>query len=136
MGSPIRKSACCGDNTHPVYAVSGNRYILVHLLDFLNVRKVGGVATVCKLWNDACADDLLWKGLYERTQVCEAGVEEWAQGLVDRPFGREAVGWEVKVYNEELMEWIPGVVMDYRNGGYNVGYFNGEVHLEFEQRSQ
>lgn len=47
-------------------------------------------------------------------------MEEWASALAARPFGEDAVGWEVEVFSEEEGAYLPGLVLGYAEGHYRV----------------
>ena len=47
-------------------------------------------------------------------------MEDWARALAARPFGEDAVGWEVKVCNEEDNTWHQGLVVEYASPFYRV----------------
>lgn len=42
------------------------------------------------------------------------------RALSARPYGEDAIGWHVEVWQEEEEEWLPGVVSDYADGLYEV----------------
>ena len=47
-------------------------------------------------------------------------MEEWARALAARPFGEDAVGWEVEVLMEDNVTWQPGLVEEFSRGRYRV----------------
>lgn len=47
-------------------------------------------------------------------------MEEWARTLACRPFGEDAVGWEVEVYSEDDGVLRQGLVMEFRDPEYRV----------------
>lgn len=47
-------------------------------------------------------------------------MEEWARALAARPFGEDAVGWEVEVLREDNATWQPGLVLEFSAGRYRV----------------
>ncbi|CAN0196981.1 unnamed protein product, partial [Ectocarpus sp. 4 AP-2014] len=119
-----------------VSVVSGDQYVCPFLFDFLTISELGRAASVCSTWRTNAADDELWRDIYERTQVGEAGMEEWAQSLAARPFEEDAVGWEVEVLSEEDVMWTPGLVVAYSGGRYLVEYADGSSRWESEYRTE
>ena len=65
------------------------------------------------MWSCFSYNILFW-------QVGEAGMEEWARALAARPFGEDAVGWEVEVCREADQTWQPGIVQGFSDGMYRV----------------
>lgn len=61
-----------------------------------------------------------WDCKINNRQVGEAGMDEWARTLATRPFGEEAVGWEVEVFSEVDKTWKPGIVQEFSGGEYRV----------------
>lgn len=53
-------------------------------------------------------------------KVGDADTEEWARALAARPFGEDAIGWEVEVYREEDEAWQTGLVVGYAESLYRV----------------
>lgn len=78
------------------------------ILKWLDIRDLGKAAYVSKKWKDGTNNDILWAWLYDRSQRPKSlrGTELSLQ--IDRPFGKDAIGWKVTVYDTVADAWKGG----------------------------
>ena len=93
-------------------------------LEFLSAQEVGRVASVNQDFQSYAFDKFIWKWLFakdwlgnrSRTRRGDTVEPEFVSSVgadfKRRPQGLSAIGWEIKVFDEEIEEWRDGVVVD------------------------
>jgi len=132
MGVPLRRSPSTqvhadAHGSSDVLPPLGSTWLEVYRC--CDALDLGRCLAVNKTWNLTADADHVWKDAYERTQrvdtLSEPGGEQSLRALIDRPFGEDAVGWQVEVLTEEGIErYAKGVVLAYsaETDAYLVGY--------------
>mmetsp|Transcript_63307 Transcript_63307/g.151008 ORF Transcript_63307/g.151008 Transcript_63307/m.151008 type:complete len:724 (+) Transcript_63307:122-2293(+) len=129
MGVPLRRSSAAQAVAEARLAPDVLSATWLEVFRCCSVHDLGRCLAVSKTWNLVADSHHVWKDTYERTQRADAtsepGDEDFLRALIDRPFGDDAVGWQVEVLTEEGIErYAKGVILAYspETDAYLVGY--------------
>jgi len=108
------------------------------VLQFLPAKSLTELCVTCiSLW-ECCQNEFLWKDAFNREVLnkTEPSREDWIENLVNRPFGRDAVGWEVDVEDEMTGDLRRGRIEDTQRNFFLAQYEGQETPVwEFEGRA-
>ena len=113
------------------------RCVRLECFSYLDTADLGKVSCLSRLCMDDVQCDFIWKELYPHTFADKTNSsinkESAVSLMVNRPYGRLAIGWKVAVQPSPSEGWITGVILDFRNDTFLVRYdLSGAEHWERE----
>lgn len=85
------------------------------VVSFFDVPDLGKYMCCSSRSNADADNDAVWAGMFNTTRRPRSSLSSEVQAQVARPFGAEALGFEVSVFYAELNACFPGIVKAYRS---------------------